>query len=47
MPRLLPLINQTGPHGSRSNLTCHYRCGNACDMPIPNKSDNEHMSAVA
>ena len=47
MPRrLLPLINQTGPHGSRSAMTCHYRCGNACDKPIPNTSDNEHMSEV-
>ncbi|UYM03692.1 PhoX family protein [Solicola gregarius] len=47
MPRrLLPLINQTGPHGSRSAMTCHYRCGDACDKPIPNTSDNQHMSQV-
>ena len=46
MPRLLPLINPTGPHGSRSAMTCHYRCGDACDKPVPNKSDNEHMSNV-
>ena len=39
---MLPLIT-TGPHGSRSNMTCYYRCGNACDHPEPNKSDNESM----
>ena len=39
---LLPLLN-TGPHGSRSHMTCHYRCGNACDQPVPNQTDNRHM----
>ena len=39
---LLPLIS-TGPHGSRSKMTCYYRCGNACDHPEPNTSGNETM----
>ncbi len=38
---------RTGPHGSRSDLTCHYRCGNACDAPTPNTSDNPHFADVA
>jgi uncharacterized protein len=48
MTQLLPLlpVRPAGPHGSRSNLTCHYRCGNACDQPIPNTSDNPHVSEV-
>ncbi|MGH8881694.1 MAG: PhoX family protein, partial [Stackebrandtia sp.] len=45
-PRFLPLINPTGPHGSRSAMTCRYRCGDACSQPIPNKSDNEDMADV-
>ena len=36
---LLPLLT-SGPHGSRSNMTCHYRCGNACAHPAPNRTDN-------
>ncbi len=37
--RLLPLL--TGfRHGSRSHVTCHYKCGNACDAAVPNRTDN-------
>jgi uncharacterized protein len=36
---LLPLLNQIR-HGSRSHVTCHYKCGNACDAPVPNRTDN-------
>jgi secreted PhoX family phosphatase len=43
--RTLPLLSK-GPHGSRSNATCHYRCGNACDQPEPNTSGNTHFSDV-
>ena len=43
--RLLPLLS-SGPHGSRSSMTCHYRCGNACDKPVPNTSDNPHFSSL-
>src|SRR5512139_3130640 len=41
--RLLPLLT-SGPHGSRSHMTCHYRCGNACDKPVPNTSDNPEFA---
>ncbi len=44
-PRLLPLVN-AGPHGSRSQMTCHYRCGNACDFPEPNASGNPHAATL-
>ncbi|MFY0409101.1 PhoX family protein [Solicola sp. PLA-1-18] len=39
----LPLLDQ---HGSRSRMTCTYRCGNACDKPEHNTSGNEHFSDV-
>ncbi len=42
LPSLLPLI-PTGPHGSRSRMTCHYRCGDACDQPIPNQTGHPHV----
>jgi secreted PhoX family phosphatase len=41
--KLLPLLTAGGPHGSRSNMTCQFRCGNACDHPEPNQSGNETM----
>ena len=44
--RLLPLMPTTR-HGSRSHLTCLYRCGNACDQPVPNTSDNPEFSTIA
>jgi uncharacterized protein len=44
-PRLLPLLGQTG-HGGRSAMTCQYRCGNACDHPVPNESDNPYFGDV-
>jgi secreted PhoX family phosphatase len=50
MTELLPFPTATlpvaGPHGSRSNLTCLHRCGNACDKPIPNTSGNPHLHEV-
>jgi secreted PhoX family phosphatase len=27
-------------------MTCHYRCGNACDHPIPNTTDTPHVRDV-
>ncbi len=42
-PRLLPLLDTSGPHGSRSRMTCTFRCGNACDHPEPNRSGNPHF----
>ncbi|TYL51777.1 PhoX family phosphatase [Nocardioides sp. BGMRC 2183] len=47
--RLLPItpVERDGQrHGSRSYLTCLYRCGNACDRPEPNASDNTHVQEV-
>lgn len=40
--RLLPLADG-GPHGSRSFVTCHYRCANACFHPEPNRTGHEHI----
>jgi uncharacterized protein len=41
-PRLLPMLGSAG-HGGRSAMTCQYRCGNACDHPVPNESDNPYF----
>ncbi len=30
-------------HGSRSLMTCFFKCGNACDHPEPNRSENGHI----
>jgi secreted PhoX family phosphatase len=27
-------------------MTCQYRCGNACDHPVPNESDNEYLGDI-
>ncbi|SCL37660.1 hypothetical protein GA0074692_4744 [Micromonospora pallida] len=40
--RLLPLLG-ANRHGSRDSMTCLYRCGNACDHPVPNTSDNQYL----
>jgi len=40
---LLPLADH--PTG-RSAMTCAYRCGNACDHPAPNNSENEYFGDV-
>ncbi|GLY02894.1 PhoX family phosphatase [Actinoplanes sp. NBRC 101535] len=42
--RLLPLLGHSG--GSRDAMTCLYRCGNACDHPVPNTSDNDYLGDV-
>ncbi|WP_250000142.1 PhoX family phosphatase [Actinoplanes sp. M2I2] len=44
MRRLLPLLGHSG--GSRDAMTCLYRCGNACDHPAPNESDNPYLGDV-
>ncbi|HET7800747.1 MAG TPA: PhoX family phosphatase [Humibacillus xanthopallidus] len=41
-PQPLPLISSPR-HGSRSLATCHYRCNNACDAPVPNETDHPAM----
>lgn len=42
---LLPVL---GGHsgGSRSAMTCRYRCGDACAHPAPNPSDNDYVGDV-
>ena len=45
-PRLLPLLG-TPRHGSRDAMTCLYRCGNACDHPVPNESGNPYFKDLA
>ncbi|WP_285683634.1 PhoX family phosphatase [Actinoplanes sp. NBRC 103695] len=40
--RLLPLLGSPG----RDPMTCLYRCGNACDHPAPNESDNPYLGDV-
>ncbi|GAA0479349.1 hypothetical protein Ade02nite_39780 [Paractinoplanes deccanensis] len=42
--RLLPLLGHSG--GSRDAMTCLYRCGNACDHPVPNETDNPYLGDV-
>ncbi|WP_100499680.1 PhoX family protein [Geodermatophilus chilensis] len=42
---LLPLLDSVR-HGSRSHTTCHYKCGNACDAAVPNRTDNPTFESV-
>ncbi|MCO8275421.1 PhoX family phosphatase [Actinoplanes sp. TRM 88003] len=42
--RLLPLLGRHG--GGRDAMTCLYRCGNACDHPAPNRSDNSYFGDI-
>ncbi len=49
MTTFLPLISDaaTTRHGSRSLMTCAYKCGNACDQPVPNQTDHTEFATVA
>ncbi|THV17656.1 PhoX family phosphatase [Nocardioides caeni] len=40
---LLSVVPDGNRHGSRSYLTCFFRCGNACDKPEPNPTDHAHI----
>ena len=40
------LLLPGSPHGSRSAMTCEYRCGNACDKPEPNSSANPRIRGL-
>ncbi len=40
---LLSLVDRGNRHGSRSHMTCFFRCGNACDQPEPNPTDHGHV----
>lgn len=46
-PKLLPLTPVQGPHGSRSAMTCKYRCADACFHPMPNTSGNPEFRDLA
>ena len=41
----LPLLNSVR-HGSRSHTTCFYKCGNACDAAVPNRTGNPTFESV-
>src|SRR5687768_13126407 len=42
-----PLLPVLSSHvGGRDAMTCHYRCGNACDHPVPNRSANEYLGDI-
>jgi secreted PhoX family phosphatase len=41
----LPLLTSVR-HGSRSHATCYYKCGNACDAVVPNRTDNPTFESV-
>jgi uncharacterized protein len=42
---LLPMAGQT--HGSRSAVTCHLRCGDACFQAVPNTTDTSYFRDIA
>ncbi|WP_433801551.1 PhoX family protein [Actinomycetospora sp. CA-084318] len=42
--RLLPLLTRTGHR--RSATHCRYKCGDACDAPVRNRSDNPTFREV-
>ncbi|WP_448611733.1 PhoX family protein [Geodermatophilus sp. URMC 60] len=41
----LPLLDSVR-HGTRSHATCYYKCGNACDAAVPNRTDNPTFESV-
>ncbi|CAM3347072.1 PhoX family protein [Stackebrandtia soli] len=45
--RRLPLLDSSIRHGNRSRETCRFRCGNACDHPVPNTSTNTYFGDLA
>ena len=44
-PRSLPMAGHT--HGTRSAVTCHLRCGDACFFEAPNTTDTTYFRDVA
>ena len=40
---LTPVAREGFRHGSRSYLTCLFKCGNACDHAEPNQSETGHI----
>jgi len=43
---LTPIAREGVRHGSRSYMTCLFKCGNACDHEVPNPTDNETIRQV-
>ncbi|NYJ00857.1 hypothetical protein HNR19_001555 [Nocardioides thalensis] len=43
---LTPVSDGDVRHGSRSLMTCLFKCGNACDHEVPNASDNTYVRDV-
>ncbi|WP_156250556.1 PhoX family protein [Pseudactinotalea terrae] len=43
--RARPMAGNT--HGTRSAVTCHLRCGDACFKPVPNTSETSYFRDVA
>ena len=41
----LPMVGHT--RGSRSPVTCHLRCGDACSLPVPNPTDGPTFREIA
>ena len=42
--RPLPLLARH--EGGRDAMTCRYRCGDACDDPVPNQSDGPYFGDI-
>lgn len=42
----LELFVVPGPAGSRSRVTCQYKCGNACFHEVPNTSSNTYFGDI-
>ncbi|HYP45395.1 MAG TPA: PhoX family phosphatase [Propionibacteriaceae bacterium] len=42
---MLPMLGKT--HGSRSAVTCHFKCDSACDAPVPNQSTEPTFREIA
>ena len=43
---LLPLETRRPHNGSRSLMTCHYRCADSCFQPVANETDNEYFGDI-
>ena len=41
----LPMLGRT--HGTRSPVTCHLKCADACFHPVPNQSANPTFREIA
>ena len=44
--KLLPILTTHDGSSARSNLTCTYKCGNACFHEVPNTSKGQYFGDV-